>query len=318
MVLFYHPPGSDRVDPSEALLNMVVSYGPGIPPAVYSPNACRRIPAGSKLMIQAHYTPNGSPQVDQSEVGLIFADAKKVKKEVSEVAAINLRFRIPAGAKDHVVHAVHQFWEDTLVFAVTPHMHLRGKAFQFEAIYPDGREEVLLDVPRYDFNWQNTYQLVEPKQMPAGTEIRCTARFDNSADNPANPDPTAEVTFGDQTWQEMMVGTLDISSMEQDLSLGPPPIKALGDGKYEVQFAYRPTVKAEAVYLAGSFNDWKTDGQPMAGPDAQGRYTARVELKPGDYQYKFVLDGKDWRADPGNPDHAGEHQNSLLRVGGKN
>ena len=106
--------------------------------------------------------------------------------------------------------------------------------------------------------------------------------------------------------------------MEQDLSLGTPSIKALGDGQYEVQFAYRPKEKVDAVTLAGSFNDWKTDGQPMAGPDADGRYTARSQLKPGDYQYKFVLDGKDWRADPGNPDHAGQHQNSLLHVGDKN
>ena len=148
MVLFYHPPGEEEVDPTETLLNMITGYGPGMPPSVYSPTACRRIPAGSKLMIQAHYTPNGSPQIDQSEVGLIFADTKQVKKEVTVVAAINHRFTIPAGANDHVVHALYQFDEDTLLFAVTPHMHLHGKAFRFEAVYPDGNEEVLLDVPR--------------------------------------------------------------------------------------------------------------------------------------------------------------------------
>ncbi len=316
LVLFYHPPGSDEVDPSETLLNMLVGYGPGIPPTIYSPAACRRIPAGSKLMVQAHYTPNGSPQVDLSEVGLVFADAKDVKKEIDVVAAINPRFTIPAGAKSHVVHAIHQFTEDTLLFAVTPHMHLRGKAFRFDATYPDGSDEVLLDVPRYDFNWQNTYALAEPKAIPAGTEIQCTAVFDNSADNPANPDPTVDVSWGDQTWQEMVVGTMDISSMEQDLSLGLPAIKALGDGQYEVQFTYRPKDKAETVYLAGSFNEWKVDAQRMDGPDADGRYTARVQLKPGDYQYKFVVNGKNWRADPGNPDHAGQHQNSVLHVGG--
>jgi Glycogen recognition site of AMP-activated protein kinase len=315
MVLFFHPPGSDEVDPSETLLNMVAAYGPGTPPAIYSPTACRRIPAGSKLMIQAHYTPNGSPQVDQSEIGLVFTDAKQVKKEVYVAAAINPQFRIPAGAKDHPVELMQRFQEDMLLFAVTPHMHLRGKAFRFEAVYPDGREEVLLDVPRYDFNWQNTYDLVEPKALPEGTEIHCTARFDNSADNPVNPDPTKDVGWGEQTWQEMAVGTMNVSSLDQDLTLGLPPIKDLDNGLYEVTFSYRPTGKAEAVHLAGAFNDWQTDGDPMAGPDADGRYSQRVQLKPGNYQYKFVVDGKHWRADPGNPEHAGQHQNSLLRVG---
>ncbi len=318
MVVFYHPPGNDEVDPSEMLLNMIATYGPGGPPNIYPSTACRRIPAGSRLLIQAHYTPNGSPQADQSDVGFVFADTKKVQKELTVVGAMNLRFLIPAGASSHAVHAIYQFGEDMLLYSVAPHMHLRGKAFRFEAAYPDGREEVLLDVPRYDFNWQNTYALVEPKPMPAGTEIRCTAVFDNSADNPANPDPTVDVSWGDQTWQEMVAGMMDVSSMEQDLSLGPPSIKPLGDDQYEVQFAYRPQDKVAAIYLAGSFNDWKTDGEPMAGPDAEGRYTAHLQLRPGDYQYKFVLDGKHWRADPGNPDHAGQHQNSLLHVGGPN
>ncbi|HEX4143870.1 MAG TPA: redoxin domain-containing protein [Pirellulales bacterium] len=315
LVLFFHPPGSDQVDPRETLLNLIAGYGPGMPPAIYAPTACRRIPAGSKLMIQAHYTPNGSPQVDQSEVALVFGDEKKVKKEVTVAAAINFTFRIPPGAKDYAVEAVHEIDEDMLLHAVTPHMHLRGKAFRFEAKYPDGRQEVLLDVPRYDFSWQNTYNLIEPKPMAAGTEIICTARFDNSAENPVNPDPTVTVTWGDQTWQEMAVGTMNVSLMEQDLSLGSPSLKELGSGEYEASFFYRPPHKVDAVYLAGSFNDWKPDGQRMDGPDADGRYTTRVRVKPGDYQYKFVLDGKHWRADPGNPVHAGQHQNSVLHVG---
>jgi peroxiredoxin len=318
MVLFFHPPGSEKVDPRETLLNMISGYGPGMPPTIYSPTACRRIPAGSKLMLQAHYTPNGSPQIDQSEIGLVFADPAKVKKEIMVTGALNFMFRIPAGAKDHSVEATYYFEEDTLLFTVTPHMHLRGKAFQFQAIYPDGREEVLLDVPRYDFNWQNSYDLVEPKPMPEGTKMRCVARFDNSADNLANPDPTAEVTWGEQTWQEMAVGTMNISNLEQDLTLGPPRVKSLGDGLYEAEFSYRPTSKVETVYLAGEFNDWKTDGEGMSGPDADGRYTARVQLKPGDYQYKFVLDSKHWRADPGNAVHAGSNQNSVLHVGASN
>jgi AMP-activated protein kinase-like protein len=320
LVLYFHVPEpvNDKPNPSDVLINLIAGFAPGMPPAIYSPTACRRVPAGAKLMMQCHYTPNGTAQSDQSEVGIVFADPKNIKKEVTVAAAINPQFRIPPGDSDHQVQSRHIFREDTLLFALTPHMHLRGKAFRFEAMYPDGSKEILLDVPRYDFSWQNTYDLAKPKVMSEGTEIRCTGHFDNSAENLSNPDPTTPVLWGDQTWQEMMVGTMNISSVEQDLSLGPPRIKALKDGLYEVEFSYKPTTKPEAVYLAGEFNDWKPDGQRMDGPDAQGRYTAKAQLKAGEYLYKFVLDGKHWRADPGNPDHAGSNQNSVLHVGNKN
>src|SRR6185503_17854867 len=126
----------------------------------------RRIPAGSKLILQAHYTPNGSPQSDQSEVGIVFADPKEVKKEMIVGAALNFKFQIPPGEKDFRLEAIDKIGADSILYAMTPHMHLRGKAFRFEAIFPDGREEVLLDVPRYDFNWQNSYGLAEPKFLP--------------------------------------------------------------------------------------------------------------------------------------------------------
>src|SRR5690606_36137404 len=94
------------------------------------------------------------------------------------------------------------------------HMHLRGKAFRFTAKYPDGREEILLDVPQYDFSWQLTYDLAEPKQLPAGTIVKCDAYFDNSAENLVNPDPTREVRWGEQTWDEMMIGTMVVTDPE--------------------------------------------------------------------------------------------------------
>ena len=99
---------------------------------------------------------------------------------------------------------------DSLVLTLMPHTHLRGKAFMYEAIYPNGDKETLLDVPRYDFNWQNTYVLAEPKPIPAGSALHCTARFDNSPDNPANPDPSKTVRWGPQTWEEMMIGWYDV------------------------------------------------------------------------------------------------------------
>ena len=233
-------------------------------------------------MIQAHYTPNGSPQIDQSEVGLVFADTKEVKKEITVAAAINTRFRHSGGRqRSRRPRGASILTRTSLLFAVTPHMHLRGKAFRFEAIYPDGREEVLLDVPRYDFNWQNTYNLAEPKPMPQGTEIRCTARFDNSADNPANPDPATDVSWGDQTWQEMVVGTMDISSLEQDLSLGMPSIKPLGDGQYEVKFTYQAQIQGRRRHPGGQLQrladrrqtaGWARCRRPLHGdPHAQAR-----------------------------------------------
>ncbi len=266
-------------------------------------------------MIQAHYTPNGRAQQDQSEVGLVFADPKTVKKEFTVAAVLNFRFLIPPGAANHQIEGTHRFDADMLLYALTPHMHLRGKAFRFEAKYPDGREEILLDVPRYDFNWQNTYALAEPKRMPQGTEIHCTAVYDNSEENLANPNPKMPVMWGDQTWQEMMVGTMGVCLADQDLSLGLPVAKRTDTGEYNVTFTYKPSGKADAVYLAGGFNEWNATGRRMDGPDADGRYTTTITLPAGDHEYKFVVNGDQWRSDPGNPHQVGFYRNSQLRLG---
>ena len=176
LIAFFHPPGSDEIEPIEPLYNSIVGFAPGLPPSIYPEGTYRHIPAGSKIIIQAHYTPNGSLQTDQSEVGLVFADPKSVQKEMTVAAALNWQFRIPAGANGHVVESTQKFDEDTLLWALTPHMHLRGKSFRFVAHDPDGKEEILLDVPRYDFNWQNTYTFAQPKLLTAGTVIRCGPR----------------------------------------------------------------------------------------------------------------------------------------------
>ena len=314
LVLFYHP-GNGPIDPGEALFHSLAAFAPGMPPSVYFDGISRRIPAGAKLVLQVHYTPNGTEQTDLSQTGLIFADPKTVKKELSVAAALNWQFRIPAGANNYRVQATHRFDQDTLLYSLTPHMHLRGKAFRFEAKYPDGTSEVLLDVPRYDFNWQNFYIPSEPKRMPEGTEMHCTAWYDNSAENLANPNPSSAVMWGDQTWQEMMVGTFAISPEEQDLSAPGPQAKSLGNDQYEVLFSYRPPKKAEAVYIAGSFNEWKPDSQKMEGPNDEGEYTARVVLKKGTHEYKFVVDGKSWRTDPAVTEVTGFYRNSVVRVG---
>lgn len=192
----------------------------GAPPMILPDGVAKRIPAGSKLSFQMHYTPNGTPQKDRSSVGLVFVDPSKVKKEAGTWKAWNTHFSIPAGEADHVVESSSKMTSDMLLLSMFPHMHLRGKSFRYEARYPDGKTEILLDVPRYDFNWQHTYILAEPKRLPAGTEVHCTAHFDNSAKNPVNPDAASSVKWGEQTWEEMMIGYFNVVKADQELKLG--------------------------------------------------------------------------------------------------
>jgi len=192
-------------------------YAPGSSPDVQVDGVAQYVPAGSTLTFQLHYTPNGSVQKDRSYVGIIYADPSEVKRKKRGAVAINQSFSIPAGADHHKVEADYRFERDLLLVDMMPHMHLRGKAMRFDAHYPDGRKELLLDVPKYDFNWQLTYELAQPKLMPKGTVIHCTAHFDNSENNLANPDPTETVHWGDQTWEEMMIGFMGTVAVEQDV-----------------------------------------------------------------------------------------------------
>lgn len=201
---FIRPPAGDTRGIREG--GAGIGYAPGMPPRTFEPETAMFVPAGSKIVFQMHYTPNGRPQKDRSYIGVVFADEEDVKFRASGGAAMNTRFEIPAGADNHQVTSDYEFEEDRLLLGMLPHMHLRGKSFRFIAEYPDGESEILLDVPRYDFNWQLRYDLVEPKLMPAGTRLHCIAHFDNSEDNLSNPDPSEAVTWGDQTWEEMMIG----------------------------------------------------------------------------------------------------------------
>jgi len=318
MILFYMPPTQKKPQGIDALGHAICSFAPGMPANVGPDEYSRCIPAGSKLVFQMHYTPNGSEQTDISEAGIVFADPKKVKQEIKLGAAINWQFKIPPGADNHPVEANHRFQEDVLLYSLTPHMHLRGKSFRFTAVYPDNHREILLDVPHYDFNWQNIYLLKNPKLLPQGTDLLCEAHFDNSEDNKANPDPSKMVYWGDQTWEEMVVGTFATSLVEQDLQLGLPKQIKLDDGKYEVTFRYKPAAPIDAVFLAGEFNKWIADELKMDGPDADGFYTAKRTLDAGRYEYKFVVNGKHWKPDTGNRERTQEFHNSVLHVGEAN
>jgi peroxiredoxin len=189
--------------PSRILL---AGTAPGNPPTVLPEGMAVRVPAGAKLLFEMHYTAVGREVEDRSAIGLIFSEPEDVQHEAFTGLAINTEFEIPAGAADHEVESWFRFPRDGLLVHLMPHMHLRGKSFRYELVYPDGRTETLLDIPRYDFNWQNSYYFVEPKRVPKGTKMHCIARFDNSPDNLANPDPTQPVRWGEQTWEEMMIG----------------------------------------------------------------------------------------------------------------
>ena len=150
---------------------------------------------------------------DRSSVGLIFAK-EPPKHRIVTRPIINIRFvtrqeRIPAGAENYKTEAEYTFTQNAHLVTFMPHMHLRGKDFRYEAIYPGGKTETLLSVPRYQFDWQTLYRSAEPLPMPKGTKVHCVAHFDNSTKNRSNPDPTKEVVWGDQTWEEMMIGWID-------------------------------------------------------------------------------------------------------------
>jgi len=194
---------------------IVVGYAPGTDPVRLESGQAKLIKAGSDLVLQLHYTPNGKAATDRSEVGFVLAK-ETPKERVYTSNAGNLGFAIPPGDPNYEVKASLVVQTDTRLVDFNPHMHLRGKDFEYRITYPTGESEVALKV-KYDFNWQLYYRPEKPIVLPAGTRIDCTAHFDNSANNPANPDPTKTVRWGEQSWEEMMFGWFDVAiAVDQD------------------------------------------------------------------------------------------------------
>lgn len=217
VIVFIQKPGAQasfQQGRGEQPLNadLLVGYAPGLPATTLPDGMAFRVPAGSKLIFQLHYTANGVETNDISSVGLVFASPNEVRCVVNTLPCINPMLSIPPGADNHPVESKFEFKRDARLVMLMPHMHLRGKSFRYDLIYPNGQRETLLDVPRYDFNWQNAYYFAEPKYVPAGTTMHCLAHYDNSAANLANPDPTKRVKWGDQTWEEMMIGWFTMTS----------------------------------------------------------------------------------------------------------
>lgn len=186
-------------------LASIGGFAVGEEPVIMPEGTGIRIPKGHELVFQVHYTPNGKETKDRSEMGVILCK-QPPERAVHSGAAVNPFFRIPPGEAQHEVLSATTLPKEVELLTLMPHMHLRGRDFKFTARYPNGESEVLLNVPNYDFQWQHRYRLAEPKRIPAGTTIDCVAHFDNSVENPGNPDPTKSVTWGDQTWEEMMIG----------------------------------------------------------------------------------------------------------------
>jgi peroxiredoxin len=224
--VFLKPPDTDEAKVAGKLGSFcLAATAPGTPPLLLPDGMAKRIPAGWRLLFVVHYTPVGTVQQDRTSIGLLFTDPKTVKKEVATHLLYDEGLVIPPHVANHVVEKSWEAPADVLLLAMFPHMHLRGKSFRYEALYPDGKREVLLEVPRYDFNWQHRYVLAEPKRLPAGTRVRCVARYDNSADNPSNPDPSATVRAGKQTTDEMFNGYFEWALADEDLTQ-PVPAEA--------------------------------------------------------------------------------------------
>lgn len=217
-IVFIRPPDGEQV----AGMGWLGAYVPGQRPSPYPPGHGRFVPAGSKLVFQQHYTPNGRPQNDTTRVGLLFASEEQITHQVFTLMGINQEFEIPPMADNHpVLGQLNSLPKDAVVLGYSPHMHYRGKAFELMAV-GDSQTESLLNVPRYDFNWQHFYELKTPVPLSNFRKLEFVARFDNSASNPANPDPQATVAWGDQSWEEMAVVFVEVASPRKSEVVSTP------------------------------------------------------------------------------------------------
>jgi peroxiredoxin len=190
---------------ADGSLAILVGWAPGDLGLVCPPDTALRVPKGAKLRLEMHYTPNGTKTKDRSSIGVTFAK-KPPKRELLLSEFANMAFEVPPHDPHYKAEAVFRLRADARIVSFAPHMHWRGQDYRYEVIYPDGKRETLLSVPRWDFNWQNVYRFDEPLKLPKGAKLHAVAHWDNSANNPLNPDPSKSARFGLQTWEEMMVG----------------------------------------------------------------------------------------------------------------
>jgi hypothetical protein len=201
---------TEQPDTSALPSDFLVGYAPGQPAEILRPGQAKLIKAGSDIIFQVHYTPNGHATEDQTKLGIVFAK-EPPKERVLTLSATNGTFKIPPGDPNYRVDATFEVATEVKLTGLHPHMHGRGKDFEYRLVYPTGESQIILSVPHYNWHWQNWYTLQEPVLLPKGTKIECTAHFDNSANNPDNADPKKAVTWGEQSWDEMMVGFFNLA-----------------------------------------------------------------------------------------------------------
>ena len=204
-------PGKDKDNPDDAFL---MAWAPGAPEMFFPEGTGKFVKKGSVLDFEMHYTTSGREEEDRSSIG-IYLHKEKPAMQLKTHAAYNTDFEISPGENSETVVAKYVFENDSLLFDMSPHMHLRGSWFRFEALYPSGKRETLLSVPRYDFKWQHTYRLTQPKRMPKGTWILCTGGYDNSKLNPDNPNSKIPVHWGDQSFEEMFIGFMGVAAIPE-------------------------------------------------------------------------------------------------------
>ena len=200
----------EEPDTSALPSDFLVGYAPGQPAEILRPGQAKLIKAGSDIIFQVHYTPNGKTIGDRTKLGIVLAK-EPPRERVLTLSATNGTFKIPPGDPGYRVDASFELGAPVKLAALHPHMHGRGKDFEYRVVYPTGESQTLLSVPHYNWHWQNWYTLEEPIVLPKGTKIECTAHFDNSANNPDNADPAKEVIWGEQSWDEMMVGFFNLT-----------------------------------------------------------------------------------------------------------
>jgi len=261
-------------------------YTPGKDTDIWPAGAAKLIPAGSNIVIQVHYSKTtGKAEKDRSTVGLLYAK-QPPERVLMSFGVLNHYFKIPPGADNHEVKGCYTFGRDVELLTYLPHMHLRGKDMKYEVIYPDGRRETLLYVPRYDFNWQTMYRLEKPVRIPKGTKMIVTAHFDNSEKNKLNPDPTKTVRFGDPTYDEMMVGYFDFTGEPARRTVKvDPKIYDAYVGRYELNPKVAITITKEGERLMVG-----ATGQPSFEifPESETKFFFKVV----DAQVTFVKNEK--------------------------
>jgi peroxiredoxin len=272
VLCFVQPPGDQARPFDENGLGFLAAYVPGYRATPFPEGMAKYVPAGSRFIFQMHYTPVGKDMEDLSKIGLVYMKPEEVTHMVQTVSTGNRGLAIPPQDDNYRRESLMTpYKHDLIVLSYAPHMHVRGKSFSYEAIYPDGKRETLLDVPKYDFNWQTSYELVEPKVLPPGTRVHCVAHWDNSENNLSNPDPSQTVYWGDQTWEEMMLGFFDVAV--------PVDREALVTKGTVPKLEPNSTVEDRAMELIANF-------------DRDGDGKLKKDELPGRFQQAFAfLDG---------------------------